>query len=199
MTTKVAGWFVYTQSTYNPSLPIITSHLLSELYLSSQHNRRGVKHFLSWRMSSRPPSPIKKTFQKFLSPSKQNPSAAPSPSQPTPSQFPLQGTTLETNEKNLSYSDSTLSTSSGSQYSCSSSGNAAGLAYSGWNVIDTPHSTHHNKENVNLRPSPTKSFVDQVMGRTHKLSKQNKHLPQENDLDRQFEELMVSLTWVKAN
>ena len=126
---------------------------------------------------SRPPSPIKK-IQRLLSPNKAKP-LPPSP------QGPLQHNSDQ--NENWTYADST--TSSESQYSRSTDDDTS--RFTGWSVVDTPPSTHHNKENVNI--TNAKSFVDQVMGRPNtKPSKPSKS--EETELDKQFEELMVQLT-----
>jgi hypothetical protein len=131
--------------------------------------------------SSRPPSPIKKTFQKLLSPSKSKPLP------PSPPQFPLhQQGHSDGNGNNWTYAESTAS--SGSEYSQSTSGDSGGTT--GWSVVETPPSMHHNKENVNLRNN-TKSLVDQVMGRTLKKPLNQEGKSDETELDKQFEELMV--------
>jgi hypothetical protein len=125
---------------------------------------------------SRPPSPIKQTFKKFLSPSKQKP-AAPALS-------------LQPEQSNWKYAESTSS-----NYSSSSS-----EGYTGWNVVDrprTPPVSDPNKENVIMQGSTPKDVVAQIMGRSpSKLNKRNtKSLAvlksQDTDLDSQFEELMV--------
>jgi len=120
---------------------------------------------------SRPPSPIKQTFKKLLSPSKQKTAPA---------------LTLQPEQSNWKYADSTSS-----NYSSSSSERS-----SGWDVVDGPRApiSDPNKENVQNKPN---DLVAQIMGRSP--SKLNKRItkslamlkPQDNDLDNQFEELMV--------
>ena len=124
---------------------------------------------------SRPPSPIKKTFQRLLSPSKSKQQQQP--------QLPLQSTNDAENGTNWTYAESTSSSGSSSHYSEQSTG---------WSVINTPPLHGHNKENVSAT-----SLVEQVMARTPKLqspSKQTKQTKQDQELDKQFEELMVQLT-----
>lgn len=119
---------------------------------------------------SRPPSPIKKTFQRLLSPNKNK-------QQP---QLPLQATYDSENGTNWTYPESTSSSGSSSHYSEQNTG---------WSVINTPPLHGHNKENVSAT-----SLVEQVMTRTPKLQsppKQTKQTKQDQELDKQFEELMV--------
>lgn len=124
-------------------------------------------------VQSRPPSPIKQTFKKLLSPGKQKPAPVLSLQQEQP--------------LNWKYAESTSS----SNYSSSST-----EGYSGWNVADRPRTpiSDPNKENIQSTP---KDIVAQIMGRgPSKLDKRNtKSLallkPQDADLDTQFEELMV--------
>ena|SRR2546423_6291777 len=124
-------------------------------------------------VQSRPPSPIKQTFKRLLSPNKQKPA-------PALSLQPEQ-------TSNWKYAESTSSSS----YSSSST-----EGYTGWNVLDRPRTpiSDPNKENIQSTP---KDLVAQIMGRSaSKLDKRNtKSLallkPQDPDLDAQFEELMV--------
>ena len=123
-------------------------------------------------MSSRPPSPLKKSIKKFLSPTKSKPAPA----------LSLQGAS---EHNNWTYAGSSSST-------YSSDGDGGGTT--GWNVVEQPGFTS-DKENVRA----TKDIVNNVMGRT-KLSKRNtkstgvlSSKPHNPELDREFEELMVTL------
>jgi len=135
-------------------------------------------------MSSRPDSPLKQTFKKLLSPSKPKPP----PPALTP-QPPAEHT-------NWPYPESTSS----SNYSSTSQQFPTGVhgEHTGWNVIDSPQQPNFgpNKENVHV--TPTKDVVEKVMGPSipNKLSKRNmkskSKFGTDGDLDREFEELMVT-------
>jgi hypothetical protein len=127
-------------------------------------------------VQSRPPSPIKQTFKRLLSPSKQKPAPASLSLHPEPS-------------SNWKYAESTSS----SNYSSSS-----GEGYTGWNVTERPRTPIFDPNKENMQSTP-KDLVAHIMGRSpSKLDKRNtKSLamlkPQDTDLDTQFEELMVPL------
>jgi hypothetical protein len=138
-------------------------------------------------MSSRPTSPIKQTFKKLLSPSKQKSSPA------------LTSTHHPPDHTNWTYPDST-SSSSGSSFSATE----YSATVTGWNVIDRPQTptlpqttTDANKENQHFSPQ---EIVHKVMGpstppkspkRNAKPKSHRKTNNSQGDLDRQFEELMV--------
>jgi hypothetical protein len=130
-------------------------------------------------MPSRPPSPLKKSIKKFLSPSKSKPAPA----------LSLQG---GGEHNNWTYNGSSSSTYS------SSSDNGTG-----WNVVEPPTPTSvADKENRGA-----KDVVDHVMGQTSsKLSKRNtkstsvlNNKSQNQDLDHEFEELMVFYKYVTVD
>ena len=122
-------------------------------------------------VQSRPPSPIKQTFKKLLSPSKHK-QAAPA-------------LALQPEQANWKYAESTSS-----NYSSSSS-----EGYTGWTAMERPRTPISDPNKENMRSNAPKDLVAQIMG--PKLNKRNtKSLAvlktQDADLDSQFEELMVS-------
>src|SRR5262245_26355284 len=102
---------------------------------------------------SRPSSPIKKTFQRWLSPSKTKSTTTGDVTAPPPP--------FAVHDSNWTREDqSSLSSSSTSSTSSSSCASGANNPYTGWNVAA---SYGHNKENINHL---SKSILDHVMATT---------------------------------
>jgi hypothetical protein len=150
--------------------------------LISRYKRKGLftlspVHPSSTSHMSRPSSPLKKTFQRWLSPSKTKAATAGDvPAPPPPFALHDSNWTRE--------GQASLSSSSSSSSTSSSCAQGAGNPYAGWNVAA---SYAHNKENINHR---SKTILDQVMA-APAPQPQAKTTKQDADLDTQFEELMV--------
>jgi hypothetical protein len=156
------------------AIAVATPEISSSYSVYSRTNTPSLAYSTSClaTMTSRPPSPLKQSIKKFLSPKKQ---------QPVPA-LSLQG---GAEHGNWTYAGSTSSVSSSD-----SNGNT------GWNVIDTPHTPTFaaNKENRNT----SQGAFDNVVGHNpSKLNKRNtkstgilNHASQP-ELDNEFEELMV--------